>query len=180
MSSEIVAYEEILGEQNRGGQQLVGDGDAAYEILGELMKKSPAFAAYAQKRMAANRPVLRKTAPTKWRDWQIDFGPVSGTAGLVTTITVNPQVLFEGQRVMATDDYTTPGYGTRIRLIQVGQENQRPNAAGRGTLTAFFANNAIGTGIKWDTCQIGNTISVDVEFVHDCTFDMTVFGRAVK
>jgi hypothetical protein len=184
MASEIVAYEEIVGEQNRGGQ-MVG-ADQAYEILGDMMAKSPAFSAYVQKRIASTRPVLRKVAPTKWRDWQVDFGPVTASSGSTTTIEKNPQVLFEGQRVMATDEgynggtnIGVSGFSTRIAQIFVGQESQRPANQG-STLTNFFANVAIGSGIKWDTCQIGNTMSVTVLFGNDATFDMTVFGRAVK
>jgi hypothetical protein len=99
-------------------------------------------------------------------------------AGTSTTITVNPQVLFRGEKVMATDSHTTPGLGTRISAIFVGQKSQRPANAG-STLTAFFANNALGNGIKWDTCEKALSISLTVNFVAACTFDCTVFGKAV-
>ena len=154
MGGEMVigddGWTEIVGEQVRGGATVAGvDKEQAFEILGELMTKSPAFAAYAAKRAAASRPMLHKTPLNKARDWQIDFGPVSGTAGTQTTITQNPQVLFRGEKVMATDSFTTPGLGTRISAIFVGQKSQRPANAG-STLTAFFANNSLGNGIKWD------------------------------
>ena len=174
---EMLGYDEIVGEQNRGGAQMMG-AEQAYEILGELVQKSPQLARLVQQRIANVQPVIRKVAPTKWRDWQIDFPSTYGASSTATTIVVNPQVLFEGQRIMATDSYTTAGYGTRIGTILVGQANQRPANSG-STLTAFFANNSIGTGIKWDTCQIGNQISMNVSFVQSCTFDCTVFGRAV-
>ena len=50
---------EIVGEQTRGGQSLVGR-DQAFEILGELMDKSPAFRSYAEKRAAASRPMINR------------------------------------------------------------------------------------------------------------------------
>jgi len=169
-------WTEIVGEQLRGGSTVAGD--AAAEILGELVKRSPAFAQYASKRLAASRPMLAKTPLNKARDWQVDFGPVYGLAGTSTVVIVNPQVLFRGEKVMATDTSTTPGLGTRIAAIFVGQKSQRPANSG-STLTAFFANNALGNGIKWDTCEKALSISITIQFIAACTFDMTVFGKAV-
>lgn len=169
-------FMEIVGEQTRGGQMVLGD-DAA-RILGELSAKSPAFKAYAEKRLASSRPIVHNVGYKAARDWQVDFGPVHGVTGATQTITVAPQCLFRAEKVMATDSSTTPGYGTRIAQIFVGQKNQRPSNTG-ATLTAFFANNALGNGIKWDTCDKALSISVTVQFIADCTFDMTVFGKAV-
>ena len=170
-------WTEIVGEQLRGGVTVAGD--AAAEILGELVKRSPAFAQYASKRLAASRPMVAKTPLNKARDWQIDFGPVFGVAGTTTTIIVNPQCLFRGEKVMATDTSSgTAGMGTAIQAIFVGQKSQRPANQGQ-TLTAFFANNALGNGIKWDTCEKALSISLTIAFLNSCTFFCTVFGKAV-
>lgn len=191
MSGEMVigddGFMEIVGEQTRGGTPASNSltpvlggvsPQQAYEILGELVQRSPAFANYASTRVAASRPIVHKVPLQKARDWQIDFGPVSGAAGTTTTLTIAPQCLFRGEKVMATDSATSAGYGTRISTILIGQRLQRP--AGNGaTLTAFFANNALGNGIKWDTCDKALSISVTVSFISACTFDMTVFGKAV-
>jgi hypothetical protein len=172
-------WTEIVGEQVRGGATIAGlDANGAFEVLGELVNKSPAFAQFVAKRAAASRPMLHKTPLNKARDWQIDFGPVSGAAGTTTTVSNNPQCLFRGEKVMATDSGSTAGYGTRITQILVGQKLQRP-AGGGATLTAFFANNALGNGVKWDTCEKALTIAITISFVQACTFDMTVFGKAV-
>lgn len=176
-------YVEILGEQTRGGSMHGNSlepvlGAAGYEVLGELMQQSPAFAAYVQKKAASSRPMLHNVPLQKARDWQIDFGPVSGAAGTTTTITVQPQCLFRGEKVMATDSGSPAGFGTRIQTILIGQKLQRPLGTG-GTLTAFFANNSLGNGIKWDTCQQALSISITVSFIQACTLDLTVFGKAV-
>ncbi len=93
------------------------------------------------------------------------------------TLYAYPQCLFRGEKVIATDTGSPNGYGTRISTITVGQKVQRP---GRGSsLTAFFANNALGNGIKWDTTNPAIQIAVTVSFIQSCTFDMTVLGRAV-
>ena len=188
MGGEMVigddGFTEIVGEQTRGGQTLLGGGDA-YEVLGELMSKSPALKQYVEKRIGASKPVIHRQAYTKAQDWQIDFGPVTGAAGTMTTISVNPQCLFRGEKVMATDSGSAAGitaaapagYGTRIGAILVGNQLQRP--ASTKTLTAFFAPDSLGNGVKWATCQKGLTIAVDVYFIAACTFDMTVYGKAV-
>jgi hypothetical protein len=173
-------WTEIVGEQLRGGSTVAGQmsPEQAFEVLGAAVQQSPAFAQYVAKRAAASRPMLHKTPLNKARDWQIDFGPVSGAAGTTTTVIVNPQCLFRGEKVMATDSATTPGLGTRIQSIFVGQKSQRPANQG-ATLTAFFANNSLGNGIKWDTCEKALSISLTISFVQTCTFDCTVFGKAV-
>ena len=188
MSNELVGsdydWPEIVGEQTRGGTPSsnsltpVLGAEQAFDILGELMAKSPAFAQYAQKRAAASRPMLTRQPLQKARDWQIDFGPVSGTVGQITTVVQPPQCLFRAEKVMATDTSTNAGYGTAITSIFVGQKNQRPANSG-ATLTAFFANNSLGNGIKWDTCKEALSISIGVSFIAQCTFYMTVFGKAV-
>jgi hypothetical protein len=180
MSNMVIGddgWTEIVGEQLRGGATVAGD----YEVLGaaqEVMQRSPAFNQYVQKRAAASRPMLSRTPMTKARDWQIDFGPVSGAAGTTTTVTKNPQCLFRGEKVMATDSGATRGYGTRIAGILIGQKLQRPSGDG-ATLTAFFANNALGNGIKWDTCEKALSIALTISFIEACTFECTVFGKAV-
>ena len=177
-------FPELVGTDN-GFLDVLGTHDDAYQVLGELMSKSPALKQYVEKRIAASRPVIHKQGYTKAQDWQIDFGPVFGSAGTSTTISVNPQCLFRGEKVMATDSgavggpsATNPsGTGTRVGAIFVGNQLQRP--ASTRTLTAFFAPDALGNGIKWQTCQKGLLITIDVFFVTTCTFDMTVYGKAV-
>ena len=178
-------WTEIVGEQYRGGGGTTNSlspvlgGIDAYQILGELMQQSPAFAQYAQKRAAASRPMTHKVPLQKVRDWQLDFGPVSGSAATTTTITVAPQCLFRGEKVMATDiGPNGAGFNTRVQNILIGQKLQRPTGTG-GTLTAFFANNALGNGIKWDTCEKALSISITISFILQSTFEMTVFGKAV-
>lgn len=173
-----------IGEQLRGGATVAGD--SAYAVLGELMEKSPALKSYIEKRIASSRPVLHRLPVQKARDWQIDLPATYGTAGSATTVTVNPQCLFRGEKIMATDTAlpggpTTAvpaGYGTTVGTILIGNRLQRPAGSG-ATLTAFFANNALGNGVKWDTCEKALSIAITVNFINSCTFYMTVYGKAV-
>lgn len=145
----------------------------------EYVPEEPISPPYVE-RAAKSRPLLSQvTEDSKWRDWQIDFGPVFGVAGAIVTATVNPQVPFRGEKLTATDTGTVPGRGTRVLDVMVGQRSQRPAAKG-STLTAFFATSALGNGIKWDTSPgSGSTISVVISFIQTCTFDLAVFGKAV-
>lgn len=173
-----LSWQDIVGEQTRGGHTVGLTPESSFEILGELVQRSPAMANYAAQRVAASRPIMKSTPLKKARDWQIDFGPVSGAAGTTTTLTQTLQTYFRGEKVMATDSGSPAGSQTRIQTILVGQKLQRPLGTG-GTLTSFFANNALGNGIHWDTCQPGLTISIGVSFISAVTLDLTVFGKAV-
>ena len=188
--SEIVigddGWTEIVGEQSRGGTPASNSltpvlGADGYDVLGaaqEMLQRSPAFNQYAARRAAASRPITHRQPLQKARDWDLSFGPVSGAAGTTTVITVAPQCPFRGEKVIATDSFSSAGQGTRITQVLIGQRLQRP-ATGGGSLTLFFSNGTLGNGIKWDTCQQALSIAVTVSFIQACTFDMTVFGKAV-
>ena len=114
----------------------------------------------------------------QWRDWDVSFGPAFGQAGTQLVLTQQMQCLFRAEKVMATDSGSTPGRGTRIVQFIVGQRIQRPTASG-SALVDFFGPAALGNGIRWDTCQQGLSISITVSFVESCTFDISIFGRAI-
>lgn len=112
------------------------------------------------------------------RGWQISFGPRKGKKGEVITIEAPAHCLFRGEKMMACDDYERVGCGTRIRSIMIGMRSQMPPGGG-GTLTVFFAQNALGNGIQWKIAKPWETISMEVEFLQDCEFNCTVFGTAL-
>lgn len=184
MGNEIgYEWEDIVGEMTRGGNPMqdslaVLGAQGAYELLGEMVQRSPQMAAFVQNRIAANRPMLRRTPIDRARDWDFPLGPVSGTAGTTTTITVNPQTLFRVEKIMATDvGPQTSGYNTSVTQVIIGNKLQRPATTG-GTLTLFFANNALGNGVKWDTCQPALVISFTISFITTSTFYGTLWGKA--
>jgi hypothetical protein len=175
---KVPTWSQILGDKLDKLDREINEQDLS--VLGDLVQKSRAFAKYAQQRIAASKPVLRNEKPLiKARDWQVDFGPAWAPAGYTTTIRSILQVPFRGEKVFATDSWSPPGTGTRIMQVMVGQREQRAGNGGNATLTAFYANNSLGNGIKWDTCQRALSINVTVSFMQSCTFDMIVFGRAI-
>ncbi len=113
----------------------------------------------------------------RWREWDLSLGPAFGLAGTTTVLTVAPQCLFRVEKVMAQDTGSPVGSGTRIAQFMVGNRLQRATASG-STLSAFFGPGALGNGVTWGTCEKGLTIAVTVAFAQDCTFDMSLFGRA--
>jgi hypothetical protein len=188
MGNELMGIDDgwtdILGEQLRGGGGGVVGANVmspqqAYEILGEIIQRSPKLAQYAAARVANSRPIVAKTPFNKMRDFHVDFGPAFGLAGSSTVLIVNPQCHFRAEKLVATDSGSTSGQGSRITSIFVGNKSQRPANAG-STLTSFFAPTSLGNGVRWDTCEKGLTISMGVLFTQDCTFDATAFGRTLE
>jgi hypothetical protein len=162
--SEPPSWDDMLRENG------LGPGDSALEKR-------------AADLVAQSRPILqREKRPMELRDWELEFGPASAPAGQVVDFISTPQCLFRGEKVMATDSATPAGSGTRIMQIAIGQRIQKPGNSGRsgaGTLTQFFAQTALANATLWDTCQPSLFITVTVSFIQACTFDMSVFGRAV-
>lgn len=180
MSTE---WDDIVGEMTRGGspQQdslAVLGAQGAYELLGEMVARSPQMAQFVNAKVASSRPLIRRQQVDKARDWDFPLGPVFGTAGTSTTITIQPQTLFRVEKIMATDvGPASAGYNTSVTQVIIGNKLQRPATTG-GTLTLFFANNALGNGVKWDTCQPALSISFQVSFITTSTFYGTLWGKA--
>lgn len=168
--------DELRGDDLAVLDDVEAEARAVEDVLGELFRPDrDAF----DRRIADSRPLLRKEDDeARMRDWEIAFGPTYGIAGRMSTITIFPQCLFRCEKIMATDTGSTAGRGTRIVSVAVGQRIQKPNV-GRGTLTEFFGVDALANGITFDTAQPWAQIAVTVSFVETCTFDMSLFGRAV-
>lgn len=176
-------WDDLVGEMTRGGNPRqdslsVLGAEGAYELLGEMVARSPQMAAFVNQRIAAGRPLVRRQQVDKARDWDFPLGPVFGTAGTTTTITIQPQTLFRVEKIMATDvGPSTAGYNTSVTQVIIGNKLQRPATTG-GTLTLFFSNNALGNGVKWDTCQPALSIAFQVSFITTSTFYGTLWGKA--
>jgi hypothetical protein len=177
------ASTEVYGD---GEDSIEGDGlegDDTDDILGDaaIDTHDPAFQEYLAREVAAAAPLILEKdqfAGAQAREFDFGFGPVWAPAGRETTIKVSPQCLFRGEKILATDTHSTPGTGTRIIQVAVGQKIQKPGGR-NGTLTRFFSETALTNGIKFDTAHPWSEIAVTVSFVQECTFDMSVFGRAI-
>jgi hypothetical protein len=81
------------------------------------------------------------------------------------------------EKVMATDiGPNSAGYNTAVTQVIIGNKLQR-SATGT-SLTYFFANNTLGNGVKWDTCQPALSIGFTVSFITTSTFYAQLWGKA--
>ena len=151
------------------------------DILGSAVNtQDPGFQERLAKEAAAAAPLLIKDpfkSPAA-REWDIATGPVQAPAGRIVTVTMTPQVLFRGEKVMATDDVDPAGTGTRIMQVAVGNKVQKAGGS-NGTLTSMFSEVALANGIRFDTAHAWSNIKVTVSFVQACTFNLSIFGKAV-
>lgn len=172
-------WTEIIGEIIRGGQDSVtGESPSAAQVLGALMASNPEYAKSIAGRVAKSRPVVHNVAPVKARDWMMPF-TVYGTVGQTQTITATPQCLFRAEKLTVNEiGSSTNGFGTTITQMLVGQKNQLPTTTG-GVTSSAFLQNSLGNGIKFDTCQPALTITFQVSFLQTCTWQGTLFGKAV-
>jgi len=180
-------YFDLVGEMTRGATPnndslAVLGADGAYELLGEMIQRSPQMAQYAnqyaQQRVVSNRPMIRRTTVDKARDWDFPIGPVSGAAGTSTTVVITPQTLFRVEKVMAVDvGPLAAGFNTAISQVIIGNKLQRPATNG-AALSLFFSNNTLGNGVKWDTCQPALQIAFTVSFITTSTFYGQLWGKS--
>lgn len=141
---------------------------------------TPAFQKELLERRLATLLPLTIKRPSQLERRQIDlsFGPLNAPAGWQAVITVRPQCLFRSEKMMATDTASTPGMGTSIIQVAVGNNIQRPSNAPRGSLTAFFTEQAKANGLTFDTAHPYEDIALTVSFITACTFYANLFGTA--
>lgn len=104
-------------------------------------------------------------------------GQVAGSPGDRLRLVLRPQAHFRVDKVVATDTSENPGRGTRVLGAYVGNVLQRPAPPASGTLALFFARDALGSGVRWDTCPPDLSIAVEVAFDVTCTFDLSLYGH---
>jgi hypothetical protein len=143
------------------------------ENIDALLDREPALDEYITKQLP---PAQRVGGLGKARDTSLPFGPTHGKAGSVQTLSTNPQGYFRGEKLIATDTAPNPGTGTYITGLYVGSKAQFSSG---NKLTTFFSNNALGSGMRLDTCQPPLSIMLSVSFIQDCTFSAELFGKIV-
>lgn len=119
----------------------------------------------------------KKVTPFK-RRWPVSF-EAQGRAGTTTTVTVQPQCLFRGIKLFATDDSAEPGHSTDIIGAFVGN---RPIIGPFGAAiipVAEFAHYKVNNQLLFPTCDPALLITLQVRFRRDCTFYATIMGDAV-
>lgn len=104
-------------------------------------------------------------------------GQIAGNPGDRLRLVLKPQTYFRVDKIMATDTSENPGRGTRVMGAYVGNVLQRPAPPSSGTLTLFFAQDALGNSVRWMTCEPSLEIAVEISFDVACTFDLSLYGQ---
>jgi hypothetical protein len=148
------------------------------EVLGVDLAKMPAFQEELAERAARAVALTQDLgAARRRRALQFDTGDVWCPAGRQTVVTLSPQCRWRSEKIMATDSSSSPGMGTMIVNVAVGQHIQKPGN-GNGSLTKFFNQTSLADGIRFDTADAWEDIAITVYFITACTFNATLFGTA--
>ena len=98
--------------------------------------------------------LLRKTAPTKSREFPIGFDSVATiAAGATATLTQRPQIIFRPERIVVP---AAVAAFFQIVDVKVGKDSQLVSAG--AIPAATFAETAFGVRLKMDTCQISQDL----------------------
>ena len=151
-----------------------GEANDPLNAVSALLGKSPAFARYVAARAAASNAF--KVPLTKTQNYQISFGPITIPPYSSMILTQMPQCLFRGDKIVCTGDTAA----VVINSLFVGQRSQFPQNT-RAIPFSVFGSNALGSGIKLDTCEVGLSISISVENISakPVKWGASIFGRAV-
>lgn len=102
--------------------------------------------------------LLRKTAPTKSREFPIGFDSVATiAAGASATLTQRPQIVFRPERIVVP---AAVAAFFQITDVKVGKNSQFVSSG--AVPAATFAETAFGVRLKMDTCQISQDLIIDV------------------
>jgi hypothetical protein len=102
--------------------------------------------------------LLRKTTPTKSREFPIGFDSVANiAAAAAATLTQRPQIVFRPERIVVPASVAA---FFQVTDVKVGKNSQFVSAGAVPAQT--FAETAFGVRLKMDTCQISQDLIIDV------------------
>lgn len=152
--------------------------DPLLDILGGV-SGSPSFLNALQNQISRSHPAVRKISPQRRQSFQIGFSHRGGKKGQSVTIQQTLQQLFRGEKLVLTDTFQSPGRGTLLTGLFIGNRSQFPQIQG-GIPSVTFDATALGNAISPMICQPGIPVSMTVEFLEDCDFFGAIFGTTVQ
>jgi len=160
---ETAATQMVMERPGENG--LTSGEDAMLSIIEQAMSDRP-----RRERMTG--------AANSSRRWIVGLEKLMGTANTVHTIHAQPQVLWKGKKIVATDDSDDPGSGTEIVGIFIGN---RPvtNAWAAAIPVSEFAYNKINNDLLFPTCDPALYVTIQVRFLKDCNFYCAIHGKAL-
>lgn len=100
---------------------------------------------------------------------------IAGRAGQTVTVQAQPNALFRGERLVATDSSERPGMGSMIQGVFVGNKPQTATFQ-NALLTLFFNENALSPDLAFDVCDPNLFITFQILFLVDCAWSATLWG----
>jgi hypothetical protein len=192
--SEIIGGDDESGleglldgdDESGGSEQFVGDDESgSMDILGAVVqarrnrnkKLNNAMQALLLKKRAQAGTLVEQRAPRKSREYVLGLGSTSITGNASANINVQPQVVFQPQRILIPSNIAQDFLLTDIK---VGKNSQ---LASTGAVPAVaFTESAFGVRLKMDTAQISMyvTISVTNQNAQARVFQGCLIGPAVE
>ena len=144
--------------------------------------------------MKKSRKITLPRAPKGKILHAVDFGPGRGVEGETRFFQVCPQLLFKGERLVATD--TLDGQGTQIYGIYINNVLCFPltkrswwvraltwlrfrKVQRTFVSTVCFGASILGNEFSLPTCMPDALIQIEVKYLADCEWRGKLFGRAV-
>ena len=111
---------------------------------------------------------------------------VSGKAGGTKPVQIYPEEWFQGEKLIAFEmgdgAEMLDGTNTIITGMFVGAQNMGSvavtNSGEHGQYTKVYAHNSLGNGFShWTPCRLGQSITLHIKFLKDCTWHGIIFGQ---
>jgi hypothetical protein len=113
------------------------------------------------------------------KSWQCDFAPTTGAKGERKKIGTVPASSFIGHmgfqplKMIVTDSARKESRAVKILSLRSGVEGTEDTftqSSGESSMITHF-------DLRAALCKAGDTILLEVEFLEDCTMDLTIFGK---
>ena len=179
-------FETILGLQGKSRDEM--NGDTVLGAVAERVRANPNFQAALMQHLAKTQPILQTNPPTKKRRQPIGLTYSFTQTGTVN-VSVQPQCLFRGEKLIVSETYSPSGASaantTVINAIFVGNKSQFPTLQSSVPSSAFAAG-VLDNEMLLDTCQP----AIFIQFQVTCSsgspssstpivWTATIFGHAV-
>lgn len=182
---DLMGAEDILGASHydndlailAGGQSLLGYNFGADDAAAAVQDAHRNQMARALAIQSGGASALVTRQPSKSRRYTQGFGPVSIPGGQTVLVTVQPQTIFKGKRLVIPSDFAGVILINDLKIGNVSQFTSSNPVPGRG-----FTEFAVGTEQDFDTAQISQQISLNVTNTSNTavTFTAMIVGLSVS
>lgn len=166
-------YDSVLGHEEILGDEILG----LLQASSSTIKGGSAFQSALANRLAKRAPIVQKVQPTKKRRYTMGFGPATVPPGTTITAQGQPQVLFRGEKLINTGDYT----GLFIQGMFVGNKPQLPTFQ-NSIACKTYEGQVLDNEMLFDTCDPALFVTFQIQNVSagTLTWSMSLIGHIVQ